>query len=293
MPALRESGLVSVAERGQPTVATCQAMLTRGTAAAFLSLWMPAVLSAQSAGSLPFAVGEHIEFLVRVPRMGTVGRGAMWVEGPVDVRGVATLLLRFDSRVRIGPATATDRTSSWLDPRRMASLRYEKRERNPLSRRDEIVDVYPEARRWTAVSGEAGDSPSADPLDELSFIYFMRTLPFTADTTYRFVRHFDRARSPTTVRVVRREALTTAAGDFRTVLVEMRVRDPRRFRGEGVIRINFTDDSVRLPVRIESAMPMVGTGVLLLESYTAAASATVRASRLRDAVRFSPSSSGR
>lgn len=71
------------------------------------------------------------------------------------------------------------------------------------------------------------------------------------------------------MRVVRREPLATPAGAFRTVLVEMRVRDPRRYRGEGVIRINFTDDAERLPVRIESTMPMVGTAVLLLEMHTA------------------------
>lgn len=250
----------------------------RGIAASALACLVflaPAVLAAQSAGALPFAVGERFDYKVRVPRLGTVGRGAMWVEGPVDVRGVSTLLLRFDSRVRIGPVSASDRTSSWLDPRRMASLRYEKRGRSPLSRRDEIVQLYPEEHRWTAANGDSGASPSAEPLDELSFIYFIRTLPFPADTTYRLVRHFDLARSPTTVRVVRREALTTPAGAFRTVLVEMRVRDPRRYRGEGVVRINFTDDSARLPVRIESTMPMVGTAVLLLESHTSPATGHV------------------
>ena len=245
----------------------------RGLAASALACLVflaPAVLAAQSVAALPFAVGERFGYKVRVPRLGTVGRGAMWVEGPVDVRGVSTLLLRFDSRVHIGPVSASDRTSSWLDPRRMASLRYEKRGRSPLSRRDEIVQLYPEESRWTAASGDSGASPSADPLDELSFIYYLRTLPFPADTTYRLVRHFDLARSPTTVRVVRRETLTTPAGEFRTVLVEMRVRDPRRYKGEGIIRLNFTDDSARLPVRIESTMPMVGTAVLLLESHTSA-----------------------
>jgi len=48
----------------------------------------------------------------------------------------------------------------------------------------------------------------------------------------------------------------------------MRVRDPRRYRGEGVIRIHITDDRCRLPVRIQSTMPVVGTTVLTLESHT-------------------------
>jgi hypothetical protein len=52
------------------------------------------------------------------------------------------------------------------------------------------------------------------------------------------------------------------------VLVEMRVKDPRRYRGEGVIRIHLSDDRCRLPLRIESRMPVVGTAVLSLESHT-------------------------
>jgi hypothetical protein len=99
-------------------------------------------------------------------------------------------------------------------------------------------------------------------------MYFLRTLPLTPDTVYTFTRHFDPARSPTTVRVIRRETVTTGAGEFQTALVEMRVKDPRRYRGEGVIRINISDDPCRLLVRIESAMPLVGAGVLTLESHT-------------------------
>ncbi|HEX6574712.1 MAG TPA: DUF3108 domain-containing protein, partial [Gemmatimonadaceae bacterium] len=67
--------------------------------------------------------------------------------------------------------------------------------------------------------------------------------------------------------VIRREVVATPAGRFQTVLVEMRVRDARRYKGEGVIRINLTDDSMRIPVRIESAMPVVGTAVMTLESF--------------------------
>ena len=50
----------------------------------------------------------------------------------------------------------------------------------------------------------------------------------------------------------------------------MRVRDPRRYRGEGVIRIHLSDDAGRVPVRIESRMPVVGTAVMLLRARTVA-----------------------
>jgi hypothetical protein len=130
--------------------------------------------------------------------------------------------------------------------------------------------MYPDERRWQGADGTSGESPSAAPLDELSFMFFIRTLPLTADTTYRFDRHFDAARNPTTVRVVRREDVTTDAGVFHTVLLEMRVKDPRRYHGEGVIKINLTDDDRRLPVRIESEMPVIGTAVLTLDAHSCA-----------------------
>lgn len=226
-------------------------------------------LRAQSA-PLPFAIGERLEYRVRVAGLGTIGRGAMWVEGPADVRGHDAWVLRFDVRAGRGPLKAEDHTTSWIDPRRMASLRYSKSERHPLSRSEESVELFPETRRWTEAGGGAGESESDAPLDELSFMYFLRTIPLDADTTLRFDRHFDAARNPTSVRVVGREVVTTEAGEFRTVVLEMRVRDSRRYRGEGVIRIHLSDDADRIPVRIESRMPVVGTAVMLLSARTAA-----------------------
>jgi hypothetical protein len=149
----------------------------------------------------------------------------------------------------------------------MATQRYTKHEKHVLSKRDERVEIFASDKRWTAADGASGVSPTSDPLDELSFMYFIRTLPLTPDSTYRLNRHFDPARSPTTVKVLRREIITTPAGRFQTILVEMRVRDSRRYRGEGVIKLNLSDDSMRIPVRIESAMPVIGTAVMTLQSF--------------------------
>ena len=66
--------------------------------------------------------------------------------------------------------------------------------------------------------------------------------------------------------VIRREVIPTPMGELRVVLVEMRVRDPQHYKGEGVIRIHLTDDACRLPARIESTMPVVGTATLTIAS---------------------------
>ena len=190
----------------------------------------------------------------------------MWIEGPVDVRGTSTFILRFDSRIKIAFLTAVSRSSSWFDPLRSSSLRFLKYERNPLSHNDESVDFFPDQKQWKSLKGETGQSPTNTPLDELSFMYFIRTLPMTAGATYKFDRHFDAARNPTTISVIRREMIPTPMGELRVILVEMRVHDPRHYKGEGVIRIHLTDDECRLPARIESTMPVIGTAVLTIAS---------------------------
>lgn len=232
------------------------------------TLGAPVTAGAQSHDTLPFTVGERLIYHVRMPQVHATGRGTMWIEGPVDVRGTPTYLLRFDMKAGVGPFQGTDRTHSWLDRDRLISLRYARQERYPFARHREEVELYPTERRWDASDGGSGASATDAPLDELSFLYFLRTLSLGRDTTIEFHRHFDAERNPTTVRTIGRETLATGGGVFKTIVVEMRVRDPRRYKGEGVIRIHITDDRCRLPVRIESTMPVFGTTVLTLESHS-------------------------
>jgi Protein of unknown function (DUF3108) len=216
--------------------------------------------------ALPFSIGEKLTYEVSIAKGGKVGTATMWIQGPVDVRGTSTYLVRFDSRIRIVLLSAVSSSSSWFDPLRGSSLRFLKHERNPLTHNDESVDLYPDQRAWKSANRETGPSPSSMPLDELSFMYFIRTLPMTPGATYSFDRHFDAVRNPTTVSMIRREVIPTPMGELRVILVEMRVRDPRHFKGEGVIRIDLTDDECRLPARIESTMPILGTAVLTIAS---------------------------
>lgn len=216
--------------------------------------------------SLPFYAGEKLSYDVTLASGRKVGQATMWIEGPVNVRGTNALLMRFDSRVRFLLLPAVSQSSSWFDPVRGASLRFLKHERNPLSHHDESVEVYPGEKRWQSTDGEKGVTISDSPLDELSFMYFIRTLPMTPGGTYSFDRHFDAARNPIYVRVIRREVIPTPMGELHVIRLEMRVHDPRHYVGEGIIRIHLSDDECRLPVRIESTMPVVGTAIMTMNS---------------------------
>ena len=229
--------------------------------------------AAAGAQAVPFAPGERLTYSARV---GSVGRGSavMQVEGPVSIRGRAAFHLRFDVNAKVGFVGVVNVSESWLDPMRMTSLRFHKRERHPLSKKEQRADIFPDEQRWTAADGESGRTMSEQPLDELSFIYFLRTVQLQGGGALRFDRHFETSRNPTLVKVLGQETLDTHAGKFETTVIEMQVRDGR-YGGGGTIRLHLSNDARRLPVRIESSIPVAGRVVLTLESYTAGSAGVV------------------
>ncbi len=236
---------------------------------AALSAWALAgapALAAQEAGArVPFTAGERLYYRVSASRIGSIGHGEMSVEGPEMVRGTAVFVLRFIVTARVGPIKGVDESISWFDPVQLGALRFSKTEKHFMNRFTERVELFPGERRWVADGGATGMMATDAPLDELSFIYFLRTLEFGSDSVVRFDRHYDARRRPTSVRFLGRETVTVRAGTFETLLLEMRVLDPRRYHGEGVLRLHLTDDACRVPVRIESSMPLFGTTVLQLD----------------------------
>jgi hypothetical protein len=220
-------------------------------------------VGAQTPHALPFAVGEKLSYETRAGRTFS-GRAEMWIEGPVDVQGTAAMVLRFTFSTKVGPFGVSDETTSWWDPVRRATLRFEKHERHLLARHTEDVAIDRASGHWRGADGREGDSPSEAPLDELSFIYFIRTLDQAGDATLQLSRHFDPDRNPTTIRFVGRDTVATPAGTFATREIEMRVRDAQHYKGEGVIRFSISDDVCRRPVRIESNIPGAGNVVMTL-----------------------------
>ncbi len=222
----------------------------------------------------PFPLGEALNYRVHVARGGNVGHGQMRVEGPITDGAELTWRLVFELQAGRGPIRASDQTVSWLDPSRFAMTRFEKTERHLLSRSSEQVVVSRSRGEW--YDAAVHDSPETAtwhplghtaPLDELSFLYFLRTIPLGRDTTFQVSRHFDAARNPTTIRVMGEELVETPVGIFRTRVVEMDVRDPKRYRGIGTIRLNIDTADCHVPVRIVSQMPILGATTLLLVGW--------------------------
>ncbi|MES2179084.1 MAG: DUF3108 domain-containing protein [Gemmatimonadota bacterium] len=225
----------------------------------------PTVLALCDATPVPFLCGERLVYSAHAGP-GLNGRAEMWVDGPVDFKGTSVMVLHSVITGGVGPFKLSDKTTSWFDPERMASLRFLKEERHPMGRHNEDVEMDAATLTWRAVDGRTGTSPSAQPLDELSFIYALRSMNIPDDSTVVLNRHFDAERNPTKLRSLGRGSVKTDEGTYATRDVEMRVRDARRYRGEGTIKISFSDDACRRPIRIESKIPNAGTVVMTLTS---------------------------
>jgi hypothetical protein len=255
-------------------------LLARGLLAGAALLLASGGAAAQSHASLPFRPGESCTYQGSGP-LGRMGSGTFAVEN--DPAGPAgTWLLRFDFRGRVAFVGVENHTRSWFNPSETSSFRFTKVERGPMAAPSESVDMNLAARRWSGTRGTSGAMVTGAPLDELSFIFFLRTLGTGDGASYSLTRHYDSSRNPTRVRVVGRGPLTVPAGVFNTVELEMRVRDPNRYGGEGVIRIHLTDDARRLPVRIDSRIPRAGHMVLALEAITPTCGALAGSARSTD-----------
>jgi len=210
-------------------------------------------------------VGEVLTYRVNSSRFGDIGTAVMRVDEDT-AQGQLVYRLSFAFKGRVLLFTVSDETRSWVDMATLSSVRYSKRERTPIGNRDEAVEMNPAAGVWSDARGEHPLANHA-PMDELAFIYFVRGLPMTFDEM-NIARHFDAERNPVVFRRIGQELVSAPGGDRPAAVIEMRVPDERQKGGFSTLRFYISDDDERLPLRIDSSMPMAGTMKLTLESVT-------------------------
>jgi hypothetical protein len=234
---------------------------------------LQAELEAQTATSsngttLRLIHGEELHYTGDFGVFGEVGSGLMSVSAPHCEQRRAVVRLDFSFRGRIMLMGIRDETSSWLDASERFSLRYEKDERHPMGTRTERVVIYPDQGWWEPEGGVVQALDSPHPLDELSFLFLARSLDLELGESVEVARHFDPERNPVVMRDLGRSVVTVPAGRFDVRLVQMDVHDPTRFGDAGRVVLYLTDDADRIPVKIATAMPVVGEMVLVLERRT-------------------------
>lgn len=220
------------------------------------------------AARTPFGLGEHLVYGVKVGIF-NVGKGHMTVDTQVDtVRGRRTYRTVMGIEGSLAFAKVDDEYTSWFDVRSLQSWRYIRDIHEVNYKSFRHFEMYPERRRWErADNDEFGTLGSSLPLDDVSFIYFIRTLPLEVGKTYTLNRYFKDDGNPVVIRVVRRDTRRTDAGEFNTIVVEPVIKTDGLFGEGGKAEIHLTDDERRLMVYMKSDIPnFPGSLTLHLES---------------------------
>jgi hypothetical protein len=246
--------------RGAPLVALCATALLAGASGAVpraRHLAPPARQDAAPRDSVhPFAPGERFEYDVKFGIF-RVGRASMEVLQLDTVRGETVYHVVFVIRGRAIFYSMNDSLSSWFSVRDLTSRRFiQDNEENgrPRYRRYEI---HP-AQGFFVRNDQDTSATVSEPLDDASFFYFARTLPLEVGRSYDFPRYFIPDRNPVTLRVLSRDTIDTPAGRFATIAVRPIFKSRGLFSQGGQATIWFSDDAVRIPVRIRSRLS-VGT----------------------------------
>ena len=213
-------------------------------------------------GDLPFVVGERLEYEVR---FGPIrGEGSMEVLAEDTVRGRNALHLSFAIRGGIPLLRIDDQLDSWLEPERFISLRHHQRIREVKYKRDRTFEIFPEEGFFIA-QGRDTLPTVAEPLDDGSFLYFVRTIPLVVGETYVFDRYFRADRNPVTIRVLRKERIRVKTGEYDSIVIQPIIKTSGMFAEGGEAQLWLSDDDRRIMLQMKTKFS-VGTITLELTS---------------------------
>ena len=225
--------------------------------------WTAALVPTDTfAAPTPFGPGEHLVYGVKLGWF-NVGQGHLTVEALDWVRGNPTY--RFVMGIQGGKfgVSINDRYTSWTDVQRFQSWRFN-REYGGTYTSQRHYEFYPERDMWDREDNdEFGPMPTDTPLDDIAFVYFLRTLPLNVGDHYEFDRYFKVEGNPVVVDVVRKDRRKTDAGTFNTIVVRPNFRSEGLFSEDGEAELHFSDDERRLLVYMKVDMPRVPGGISL------------------------------
>ena len=217
---------------------------------------------------VPFGVGERMEFSVQWGVL-SVGEAQVAVTGVDTVRGHPTYVLDWTLQGGIPLARVNDHYRSWMDVRSLASRRYIQDIHQIRRERLRHFELYPEERRYDFVGVEEGlDLLSDTPLDDISFVFYLRTLPLELDEELTFNRYFREHGNPVRVQVRRREEVTVSAGTFPSVVVRPIIRSRGLWDEDSEAEVHLSDDDDRRILRVRMRAPALGSLTMELASFT-------------------------
>lgn len=208
--------------------------------------------SAKARAPIPYGAGERLAYDVKFGSI-DVGDAVMEVLGLENVRGRQALHIRFNVKGGTFLYKVNDRYESWIDTVNLISLRHWQQIDEGSYERERKYEIMPEIGVYK--ENEKPNQPTvAEPLDDGSFFFFLRTIPLEVGKTYSFDRYFKPDRNPVTVTVVRRERIKVPAGTFEAIVLHPTIKAKGVFGEGGQAEIWLADDSSRIMLQMKSRL---------------------------------------
>ena len=215
---------------------------------------------------VPWEVGERLDYDVSLGPIG--GSGYMEVRGTEVIRGVPTYHTVFHVKGGIPFFRVNTVFESWMGMHDLSSYRFKQDQDEGPNERQRHYEIYPDRRVFREmVKGEGEEQQSvANPLDDGSFLYFLRTVPLEVGKTYVFERYFRPDRNPVTIKVLRREQVKVPAGTYQAVVIQPMIKTKGIFSENGRAEVWLSDDDDRIMLQMKSRLS-IGTLTLRLKQH--------------------------
>ncbi len=224
-------------------------------AAAFLDSLASAHPADPSAAAVPFGPGEELIYKVKVGIF-NAGESRIRIEGTETVRGNPSYRAVMSIDGGLPGLRVDDAYTSWFDVRNLVTWRYIRDIDEPYYESYRHYEMFPERRTWERQDNdEFGTLGSLLPLDDVSFIYFIRTLPLEVGKTYTFNRYFKEDGNPVKIRVLRKDQRETEGVEYNTIVVKPLIKTDGLFGEGGDAELHLTDDENRYLVYLKSNIP--------------------------------------
>ena len=197
-------------------------------------------------------VGERLVYEVRFGPI-KVGRASMEVLGIEEVRGRRAWHTRFQVTGGTLFFRVNDVLESWIDVETFSSLRF--RQQLSEGSRDRLYEyeIFPE--RATYQQKGKPELPSVPrPLDDGSFLYFLRTVAIEEGASYEFPRYFMPDRNPVRLEVLGRDTVDVPAGRFDALVIRPVIKAKGIFSQDGHAQVWISNDADHVLLQMTSQL---------------------------------------
>lgn len=199
-----------------------------------------------------FADGEELHYSAYFGKI-RVGSGEMRFLGRDSVRDRSAWRASFRIDGGIPGAHVHDTTVTWFDSVSYSSFRFVQNVHDPGYHANRDTQIFPTDRTYRTKDGETHAS-AEDPLDDMSLVYLVRTLPLEPGQCYVLKRYFKPDANPVVIHVVRRDTVDVPAGRFSAILLRPEIKTNGIFSENGHAELWLADDSRRTVLQLKTSL---------------------------------------